>query len=467
MNIGINTIKLSMLLLIFIGEVNASSTYQKQIDKVATSAHELMNFNGTILVANSKEVIYQKSFGFADKDKKIKLTPSHQFAPGSIVKEFSTLAIMILEKQGEISYDDKITKYLTGFPSWASSITIEHILTHTSGLSEIKYKSNMSTADVVEQIKAVNKLEYKAGERFTYSNFNTVLRALIIEKVSGQSFNEFIATKLFSPVSMDNTFGRDNFSNTDNLISFGAKPLAIKGVTAYTTALDLYKWEKALWNNLLIDKKSMSKAILKPGLGGPHRAYFDFGFFKEDATRAISEIWHDGTYPSHYSLKSINFDKDLFIIILSSDGRRSTLSELKRSISNINQNGYLELPVIWDLTNAINLNGHRTAINNYKSRIINKESSASESEINQLGYDLYSQKKQDAALAIMKLNLELFPQSSNAHDSYAELLIYAKEYDRAIPVLENGIALAKKSNNIFLRDRFNQFLADIKKSKGQ
>ena len=125
---------------------------------------------------------------------------------------------------------------------------------------------------------------------------------MIIEKITGKSFKTFIKESLFVPADMMDTFGRDNLTSTDPLIAFGAIPLAIDGVTAYTTALDLYKWEKALWNNVLVSKDTLKKVILKPGLSGSsNRAYFDFGFFNQNRNGDLVEIWHDGTYPQDYA----------------------------------------------------------------------------------------------------------------------------------------------------------------------
>jgi CubicO group peptidase (beta-lactamase class C family) len=448
--------------------VNAYTSETQKINEIVTSAQQLMNFNGTVLVANSNDIIYHQSFGYADKDKNTPLTVRHQFAPGSVIKEFSTIAIMKLVAQGKIKYQDKITQYLTGLPEWASNVTIEHIMTHTSGLQEIKYQRGMSTSDVMKQIKAIKKLKYQPGKDFSYGNYNTVLRAVIVEKVTGKNFNQYIQDTLFTPSNMKDTFGRDNFDSVDPLITCGSKPLAISGVTAYSTALDLYRWDKAIWNNSLVNKTDIVDAIVKTGLSGSsRRAYFDFGFFSKTDKGTLKAVWHDGTYPSHYTLKSINFDKDLFIVLLSSDGRRSTLSELRESILNVFDKKSFQLPSVWWLTNEVKQKGVSTAINTFKSRIAKKELIANESNLNLLGYDFDSQKNEEAALAIMKLNLELFPKSENTHDSYAELLIKAGKLKEAYPIIENGLRLATKNDNTFLIKRFKRFLQEINDSKAR
>ncbi len=464
MNLTLKMVTTLSLLLGWGAFVNAQTDYKKQVDDIAIVASELMGFNGTVLIANSDGVIYQRSFGFADKGKLIDLTPDYRFSPGSVTKEFTTVALMMLKKQGKINYDDNVSKYLSNLPAWSSTITIEQILTHTSGLGEIKYSRNITTADVIKQINAVEKLKYKPGEGYSYGNLNVVLRALIIEKITGKSFKTFIKESLFVPAGMMSTFGRDNLASTDPLIAFGAIPLAINGVTAYTTALDLYKWEKALWNNVLVSKDTLTKVILKPGLSGSsNRAYFDFGFFNKNKNGDLVEIWHDGTYPQHYTFKSVDFDKDLFIVLLSSDGRKSTLSELRDYISNISDNQTLKIPAVWWLTNEIKSNGFAAAIKTYKGLVERGDFVANESSLNSFGYDLNSNDQPDGALAIMKLNVELHSQSEYAYDSYAELLIDAKKYTEAQPIVERGIALAQNSDNQFILGRLEEFLKEIRK----
>ncbi len=466
MNLALKIVTTLSLLLGLGASVNAQTDYKKQVDAIAIIANELMNFNGTVLIANSDSVIYQRSFGFADEDKLVALTPDYRFAPGSVIKEFSTVALMILKQQGKINYGDKVSQYLSDLPAWASTITIEHILTHTSGLGEIKFSRNLTTAGVMGQINAVEKLKYKPGEEYSYGNLNTVLRALIIEKVTGKPFNTFIKESLFVPAGMMDSFGRDDITSTAPLIAFGELPLAIKGVTAYSTVLDLYKWEKALWNSVLVNKDTLEKVILKPGLSGSSdRAYFDFGFFDKNKKGDLVEIWHDGTYPSHYTLKSVDFDKDLFIVLLSTDGRKSTLSELRDYISNISDDPTLKMPAEWWLTNEIKTQGFVAAIKQFKSFVESGDFVTNESSLNSFGYDLDSEGQTDAALAIMKLNLEYYPKSENAHDSYAELLIKAKKYTEALPIVEQGIVLAQKSGNQFQLDRFKEFLNDIQNNK--
>jgi len=434
--------------------------YQAIVDDIVVAASEAVGFSGTVLIGNTHGIIYQRSIGFADKDQKIPLNPEYRFAPGSVIKEFSTVALMLLKQQGKIRYNDRVSDYISWLPDWASPMTIEHLLTHTAGLGEIRFATGMQTDDVIEQIKSVKNLKYRPGEGFSYGNLVVVLRALIIEKVSGQSYKSYIEENLFKPAGMKNAFARNNIKDHQPLIAFGEKPLAIDGVTAYATAIDMYLWEKALWNNTFVTTEALTSVIVKPGLGGAGRAYFDFGAYKTNRDGSLSQVWHPGTYPSHYALKSIDLEKDLFIVLLSRDGRNSTLSEIREYIINASENKPLEFPSLWWLSAEMSAKGFESAIKTYKTRVENGEFIANESALIGLGYGL-NHKQELAAHAIMALSVELFPQSANAYDSYAELLLMAKRYKQAQSIVERGIGVAKKSNDQFILGRLKKMQQQV------
>jgi len=457
----------AIALSLWLTAVKAQTDFNNGVDDVIANAHKMANFTGTVLIANSDGVIHQSVIGFADEAEKKVLTAEYRFAPGSIIKEFTTVALMRLKAQGKISYSDQITKYLDGFPSWAEEIKIEHLLTHTSGLGEMDYITDMETAAVVEQIKAVKKLKYSPGQGFSYGNFVTVLRALIIEKVTGTDYKSFIEKELFAASNMKNAFARDNIKTAAPLTAFGEKPLAIDGVTAYMTALDIYRWEKALWTNRLISNEAFKSALLTPSKGGRGRAYFDFGFYRTNKKGELTQVWHDGTYPKHYSLKFYDLEKDLFIILLSRDGRKATLRELSSYISNLFSNTTLAtaekktltLPFTWWLTEQLKSNAYDIVFTELKRRFKSGDITTTEAELTSSAYSL-RRTNMDAAIELMKITADFFP-TANAYDSYVDLLLKAERYQKAKPVVKQGIILAKKEGNTFLLDRLVKFSKDI------
>lgn len=306
-----------------------SNYYWAGIEKTV----EESGFNGTIVVGRGDQLLLHKSIGYADPAKTIPLTAKHLFSPGSVVKEFTTVSIMQLAAKNELTYQDSITKYLDGLPAWANNITIENVLTHTSGLPDVKWKKHISTDDVVEQLQQ-GQLVFAPGTGYKYTNLNVVVRALIIESITGRSYADYVADTIFKVAGMMGAVHKRGSDGADSGIVSGDYPTNIAGLTIYVTPLDLLNFEHALWNGSLLTTEQLKQALPGDSLSGQrNRAYFDFGkFFVDDNGDLIS--WdHDGSNPSHHTIKHHDFASGTVFVLMSSDGNKSTLytllSELK------------------------------------------------------------------------------------------------------------------------------------------
>jgi len=423
--------------------------YTKQIDQILLLANDNVGFSGTLLVADSNGVIYQNSIGYATVEKNVKLTPEHQISPGSVGKEFTTIAIMILQEQGELNYNDKLSKHLTNLPSCFSDITIEHILSHTSGLPEIKWEPNLTTNDVKSQLMAIEKLPFKPGNGYSYSNLDVMLRAFVVEKVTGESFATFFKNNILIPSGMLHTFNKIHIDNEPASFVNGDMPSAILGVTMYSTALDLYRFEKALWSGLLVNKHSMEKGLSAHHLSGDHeRTYFDFGGFTKDNTGKITQVMHDGSNENQHTLKVSDFDKDLIVIIMSNDGRKLTPFELNDYVLNLSKYTPVQIPESWWFSKEIEQKGFDSTLIDYRKTMqYSNKLIKNEFSLWVYGYIMMLQGNLDNAIDIMKINTENFPESADAYDSYAELLLKAKRYKEAKPIIQQGLRIAKKSND--------------------
>jgi CubicO group peptidase (beta-lactamase class C family) len=140
----------------FLATINTFAESSKpevqKIDHSINKAYQLMDFNESVTIANAKGVVYQNAFGFADQNKKIKLTTDHLLSMGSISKEFSTVALIMLEEEGKVHYNHKVSMYLTNLPTWRNDISIEQLLSHTSGLPQIEWSLNLDTTAVEKQL---------------------------------------------------------------------------------------------------------------------------------------------------------------------------------------------------------------------------------------------------------------------------------------------------------------------------
>lgn len=444
-----------------------SSLHVKQItekiENILEKAHQLIGFNGSVLIAQDGEVIYQQAFGYADQDKKIKLRADHLLSTGSISKEFTTIALIMLEEQGKVHYQDKISKYLTHLPAWGNEITIEQLLSHTSGLPRINWRKNLNTQDIEAQLMAIDTLAFTPGADYLYGNLNVLLRAFIIEKITQQAFPAYIEQTLFKPAKMKNTFNKIELNDVRPSVVVGDYPTAILAISYYTTPTDLYLWEKALQSNQFISATSMKKALTPHTLSGmSSRAYFDLGNATKNDKGQMTLLLHDGSNPNHHAIKANHLDKALIMILMSSDGRKVTLFELNDYIANIEKYNNNEMPASWWLTNEIKSSNFDDAFEKFKT-VIKKGQSliVSEDALNKLGYSFARNTQLANAIAVMKLNTELYPNSANTYDSYAELLVLTQQYKQALPVIQQGLKLAETDKNAELTKLLSRHLTIV------
>jgi CubicO group peptidase (beta-lactamase class C family) len=323
-----------MGLLGFLISTYASANTNLFNEVVMKSIHD-SGFNGSIVIGKQGAVIYQKYIGYSDKKNMDKLTVNHIFSPGSVGKEFTTVTIMQLIEQGRLSYSDKITKYLDWLPEEAEKVTVEHILTHTSGLPKIKWKRNINTADAVEQIKN-SQLSFAPGEGYLYSNLNVVLRALIVEKVSGDSYSNYLKNSVFDVADMKSSYQQLTESDVSDFKVHGDYPTYLLGTTIYVTPMDLLKFENALWSGALIQVDELKRVLDGERLSGKaNHAYFDFGKFYKDSQGKLVSWEHDGSNPNHHTLKFHDFINDYTIVIMSSDGNKETLYKIRDNLKSL------------------------------------------------------------------------------------------------------------------------------------
>lgn len=232
-------------------------------------------FSGTVLVAKGDQIVLNKGYGLAIRSQGVPNTADTIFCVGSITKQFTATAILTLEMQGKLKTDDPLTKYLENVPPDKADITLHHLLTHTSGLvKDVGGDYEQAGRDeTVRKILAL-PLESKPGERFAYSNVNYTLLAAVVEKVSGQSYEDYLYEHLFKPAGMEWTgyrrpkwdeskvahwysMGRDNVNSLArpfpfwNLIGNGG---------ILSTSGDMFKWHQALLGETILspaEKKKM------------------------------------------------------------------------------------------------------------------------------------------------------------------------------------------------------------------
>jgi CubicO group peptidase (beta-lactamase class C family) len=259
----------------------ASAQDLARMEQVTQSHVSAGTFMGTVLVSRDAAVVVDKAYGMANVEWDVPNTTVTKFRLGSITKQFTAAAILLLEERGKLKLDDRVKSYLPDSPMAWDRITIFNLLTHTAGIPNFTASPDYNTiklsarsADAAVASFRDRPLDFGPGEQMSYSNSGYLVLGAIIEKVSGQSYEKFVADQLFAPAGMTDSGYDSNsaiikrrasgyvrtpagFSNAGYLhmsIPHAAGAL-------YSTTHDLLKWEQALFANRIVSKASLDRMI--------------------------------------------------------------------------------------------------------------------------------------------------------------------------------------------------------------
>jgi CubicO group peptidase (beta-lactamase class C family) len=257
-----------------------------QAEGLTTKFEEYMNacakvnqFSGAVLVSKESETLFAKGYGFANAEHQVPNTPKTKFRLGSITKQFTAMAILILREQGKLKVEDPVGKYLHDAAKAWEGVTIRHLLTHTGGVPSYTeapdYRKKMTMPETVASMIARFRdkpLDFKPGEKFHYSNSGYFLLGAVIEKVSGKSYEAFLKEAIFDPLGMNDTGydhlaallpGRASGYNRREAGLVNAEYLDMSQPYAagslYSTVLDLALWDRALREGKLISKAAYTE----------------------------------------------------------------------------------------------------------------------------------------------------------------------------------------------------------------
>ncbi|MDZ5471687.1 serine hydrolase domain-containing protein [Bacillus sp. 31A1R] len=228
-------------------------------------------FNGTILIEHEGEVVFEKGYGYQHKELGIKNTSETAFLIGSITKQFTAAAILKLQEDGKLRVDDTIDQYFPNYPH-GETITIHHLLTHTSGIPEyldFLDKGDLASLEwtpeqIISEIQS-KPFHFEPGEKYEYNNTAYVMLGGIIEQVSGESYEAFLKNHFFIPLSMSNSsFGYSSqkeqaigyMNEKYEKAKFVHPTFPHGGGALASTVHDLLKWTKALETNKVISNKN-------------------------------------------------------------------------------------------------------------------------------------------------------------------------------------------------------------------
>ena len=272
--------KLTFLFLsIFIHIQIFSQATASRLDSLLHAFSTQNNFNGSVLVAQKGKIILEKGYGFKNKMGNSLNSVNTIFQIGSITKQFTAAIVLQLVKAGKMTLQDKLSKYFPGYPQ-GDFIRIEQLLTHTAGIYNYTNDEVFMTTrseqpiarDSLLALFEFKPLDFSPGSKWNYSNSGYILLGMIIEKVTGQSYFKTVREKIFDPLGMRHSgFDFTDLNTSDKAQGYTgdfARPAGIVDSTVsfsagsiYTTIGDLYKWDRALYTNQVVDQALLQKGF--------------------------------------------------------------------------------------------------------------------------------------------------------------------------------------------------------------
>jgi CubicO group peptidase (beta-lactamase class C family) len=254
----------------------------------------------SVIVLRSGHTVYSRAFGSADLEAHAPATVRTDYRLASLTKAFTAMSIMLLVKDGKLSYDDRLVDVLPGVPAYAKDVRISHLLTHTSGLVDYEdfvpdsQTTQLDDDDVLTLMRRTDTLNFAPGSAYHYSNSAYVLLGLIVQRVSGMPFPKFLHERIFAPLHMDSTVAYVKGASTVPNRAYGytvdsaghvartdqsstSATLGDGGV--YSSVTDMAKWSDALDKATLVDGATMRRAWSPTMLTTGKESGYGYGWF--------------------------------------------------------------------------------------------------------------------------------------------------------------------------------------------
>ncbi|WP_335965970.1 serine hydrolase domain-containing protein [Galbibacter sp. PAP.153] len=305
---------------------------QSNIDSLMQKQYRPHETGASFLIAKKGKIIYKKAFGLSNLELNVPMEPDNVFEIGSITKQFTAIAILMLMEEGKLNLEDTITKFIPDYPH-GNKITIHHLLTHTSGikdftsvdgLNEIS-KKDMTPTALINFFKN-EPMDFLPGQQYKYSNSGYILLGYIIETVSAESYAHFIEQHIFKKLQLKNTYyashkkiinnrasgyqKKDGKYINNTYISFS---LPYSAGSIMSTVTDMYKWNQAIKDNLLISKQTTKKAFTNYTLN--NGTHIDYGYGWHIKTKNnVQRYEHGGSIFGYKSMGVYLPAQDIYVI---------------------------------------------------------------------------------------------------------------------------------------------------------
>ncbi len=367
---------IAITLTVFCGLAQPNQQKAARVDSILTVYAKQNKFNGSVLIGHKGKTLLAKGYGMANYNYDIANTSTTKFKLASVSKQFTAMAIMILQEKGKLGVDDKLSKYIPDYPK-GDKISVYNLITHTSGITNVTSLPSFDSIKVMphshEQLIAHFKnkpLEFEPGTKMDYSNSGYILLSYIIEKASGKKYGEFMQENIFKPLGMKNSGLFTNqevlknialgYSETDNgpvNVAYIDMSIPSGAGALYSTVEDMYLWDQALYTEKLVKKSSLEKIFT------PFKDNYAYGV-KVDSYANHKMITHSGGIEGFATITYRFPDDELYIVILKNFDNQTFFPAHKISRA-IMLDQKFELPVERKIA-AINTNVYKTFVGEYE-----------------------------------------------------------------------------------------------------
>lgn len=302
-----------------------------EIDRIFARRHKQRLFDGEALVAERGVVVYRGAFGLADRDAKRPYTTDTRSCLASLSKPITAVAVMMLAEAGLVTFDTPLSQLLPGFSADIGTVTVRHLLSHTSGVPDYPALGidhpGITNAEILAALRGVQAPVFPPGQKYEYSNSGYVLLGSIVERLSGRALPEFLATRIFTPLGMSSTFvltspadktadvarGYDRKAGSDD---FEGMDTGDGGV--YSTVNDLLRFDQALYGESLVRQNTLALAFTPAEVREGSTTYgFGWNIVRDDTG---VRVWHQGNTAGFRAFIERRLSRRITVIMLTNGG---------------------------------------------------------------------------------------------------------------------------------------------------
>lgn len=467
----------AIVLLIGIVELNAQDKAQK-IDEFIQKMVEYDSFTGSALVADSREIIFQKGYSLANREWNIPNDVDTKFRLGSITKQFTAAIILKLREEGKLKLEDKITDHIPYYrKDTGDKVTIHQLLIHTSGIPSYTSNPNffpegsMKEFTVEEFVKEYcsGDFAFEPGTQWSYNNSGYYLLGVVIEEITDMTYAEALHHYILDPLGMKES-GFDKSADILPKRAAGYEQMFIEYINTpyinmelpyaagsmYSTVEDLYKWDQALYQPGFLTQESLDLMFTPyvEAMGG-HYGY-GWGIGEKDIDddgEAEKIVSHGGGINGFNTLIKRVSGKGQLIVLLNNTGG-APLDFMANQITSIINDQEPEVPkkgiglAMYEKYKDDGIDEAITWYDQLKENEMLAEFYTDRTEMNSLGYYLMNNKNDvKAAEKIFELNMNEYPDWFNAYDSYAEVLMKTGNNEKAIEYYKKSVDMNPSNQN--------------------